>query len=123
MKHDGTDWVCAECNKPFITECDCPASVTYTQERTTMSFEDQLARILPHVDDQHQFLAGVRFVQGFKEHGDGLMRMTDAQLDMARLEEYADAVVYAAEQRARKIKRHESDLQKAYASKAFPVKP
>lgn len=101
MRRDASDWACAECNKPFITECDCPAGVTYTQERTTMSFDDQLARILPHVDDQHQFLAGVRFVQGFKEHGDSLMRMTDAELERAALEEVADEIVYRAEQRAR----------------------
>ena len=111
---------CPECFKPCHL-CSCPAGVTYTQERTTMSFDDQLARILPHVDDQHQFLAGVRFVQGFKEHGDSLMRMTDAELERAALEEVADEIVYRAEQRARKIKRHEGDLQKAYASKAFPV--
>lgn len=66
-----------------------------------MPFEDQLARILPYVDDQHQFLAGVRFAQGFNEHGDSLMRMSDAELEMAKQEEYADAIVYSAEQAAR----------------------
>lgn len=104
MRCDATEWVCAECGNKALTDCDCPAGVTYTQERTTMSFEDQLARILPHVDDQHQFLAGVRFVQGFKEYGDALMRMTDAELLRAKQEEYADAVVYAAEQAARELK-------------------
>lgn len=101
MKRDATQWVCAECGNKALTDCSCPAGVTYTQDRATMSFEDQLARILPHVDDQLQFLAGVRFVQGFREHGDGLMRMTDAELERAALEEVADEIVYRAEQRAR----------------------
>ncbi len=118
MRRDATEWVCAECGNKALTDCDCPAGVTYTQERTTMSFDDQLARILPHVDDQHQFLAGVRFVQGFNEHGDGLMRMTDAQLEMAKQEEYADAVVYAAEQAAR-----EAEMATARLQKFYPVKP
>lgn len=67
-----------------------------------MSLEDQLRRIMPYMECPVVFLAGVRFAQGFVEYGDELMTMSDDALELARMEEHADQLVYEAEQMARK---------------------
>lgn len=104
-------------------KCDCPASFgTRAAGEQVMPFDQQLDRILSGLEDEDNrahFLAGVRFVQGFLEYGDSLMRMSRAELDRALMEEFADQIVYGAEIRARdgnKLKKNLEALSKAYAS-------
>lgn len=86
-----------------------------------MPLGEQLDRILSGISDEDNrahFLAGVRFVQGFRDYGDSLMRMSDAELDRALMEEFADQIVYGAEIQARevdKLRKNLDSLQKAYA--------
>lgn len=101
---------------------DCPASFgTRAAGESVMPLGVQLDRILSGIeceDNRAHFLAGVRFVQGFRDYGDALMRMSDAELDRALMEEFADQIVYGAEIRARevdKLRKNLDSVQKAYA--------
>lgn len=61
-----------------------------------MSFDDQLRLLLAAMDHAEAmiFLAGVRFVSGFEEHGDGMWTMPKAQLAFEQLQEDADSFLY-----------------------------
>lgn len=105
--------------------CDCPASFgTRAAGESVMPLGEQLDRILSGIeceDNRAHFLAGVRFVQGFRDYGDSLMRMSDAELDRALMEEFADQIVYGAEIQARavgKLRKGLDSLKKVYASDA-----
>lgn len=95
-------------------KCDCPASFgTRAAGEQVMPLAEQLEHILSGIEDEDNrahFLAGVRFVQGFKEYGDSLMRMSRAELDRALMEEFADQIVYGAEIRARAVAKHRKNL-------------
>ena len=77
-------------------------------ENTDRPLPKQVAELLPHVPEEHRswFLAGVRFASvGFPEYGDGLSRLSDADLELAILEEQADMHTYECEQKRREARR------------------
>lgn len=66
-----------------------------------MRFDEQLELMLQALPRRHRivFLAGVRFVQGFAEHGAGLFVKTTDQLERDIREERADAYTYKQRRR------------------------
>jgi len=61
-----------------------------------VTFDEQLEAILEALPRRHRiaFLAGIRFVQGHAEHGDGLFSKTQNELARDEREELADRYTY-----------------------------
>jgi hypothetical protein len=61
-----------------------------------VTFDEQLDEMLDALPRRHRiaFLAGVRFVQGHREHGSSLFTKTAEELARDEREEYADAFTY-----------------------------
>lgn len=110
MKRDATEWVCAECGKKALTDCDCPAGVSYTEPRPTIEnrlegLDAQLKRaseILSsriRVDAPRIAAMMQRRVlnQGTSEYpNDPVFSKTEAELEQDVFEELADALFYEA---------------------------
>jgi hypothetical protein len=80
-----------------------------------ITLADQLEALGAHVFDAHLEtdvpqtigLALSRIASGYHEHGTALFRMSDADLERNLREEYADALVYRAEQLRREALRED----------------
>jgi hypothetical protein len=61
-----------------------------------MTFDEQLDAMLDALPRRHRiaFLAGVRFVQGYREHGSALFDKSEAELLRDEREELADRFMY-----------------------------
>lgn len=72
-----------------------------------MGFDEQLEVMLAALPRRHRivFLAGVRFVQGYTEHGAGLFGKSVSELVRDEREEHADAFTYRSLRRAKQKRR------------------
>lgn len=61
-----------------------------------MTFDEQIDAMLAALPRRYRvaFLAGVRFAQGYQEHGAGLFAKTSVELARDEREEHADAFTY-----------------------------
>jgi hypothetical protein len=66
--------------------------------------DEQVRALLPHIPpaDRVVFLAGIRFVQGFAEYGNGMFRIDNARLEYERDCEAADVYVMDLERQRRR---------------------
>ena len=112
MKRDATEWVCAECGKRALTDCDCPAGVTYTQDKPKPTIENRLEGLDAQLKRASEILSSRIRVdapriaammqrrvlnQGASEYpNDPVFNKTEAQLEQDVFEELADALFYEA---------------------------